>query len=244
MEKVQDELKLIGFWSSPFVLRVKIALNLKGVTYEDIEENLPFSKSQLLLDSNPAQKKVPVLLHNGNPICESLVILDYIDDVWLSPGLPAILPRDPYDRATARFWAAYVDEKIFAPMKETLITESEEKRKDLVESIFVGLGWMEEALNKCGKGGKFFGGETIGFMDLALGSLVSWLRAMEMSSGMKFLDPNRTPKLAVWAESFCEADSVRAVLPDPVKLAEFRKIVQAALRAAAGAANPATPSTT
>ncbi|KAF3790530.1 Glutathione S-transferase U17 [Nymphaea thermarum] len=242
-----DEVKLIGMWASPFVLRVKVALNLKGVHYESLEEDLPFGKSQLLLDSNPVHKKVPVLLHNGKPICESLIILEYIDEVWASAGAPAILPSDPYDRATARFWAAYVDEKIFASMKGALITESDEKRKALVESTLVGLGSMEEALDRRSKGGKFFGGESIGFLDLALGSLVGWLRVMGKACGMNFLDPDRTPRLAGWAESFCEADPIKDVLPDTDKLVEFRKTLQAAMEAAsaaaAAAATPATPST-
>jgi glutathione S-transferase len=29
-----DDLKLLGLWSSPFVLRVQLALSLKGLSYE------------------------------------------------------------------------------------------------------------------------------------------------------------------------------------------------------------------
>lgn len=101
--------KLLDLWSSPFGQRCRIALAEKGVEYEYREENLS-DKSELLLKSNPVYKKIPVLLHDGKPVCESLIIVQYIDEVW--PGEAALLPSDPYARAQARFWADYVDKKV------------------------------------------------------------------------------------------------------------------------------------
>ncbi|KAE8791656.1 putative glutathione S-transferase GSTU6 [Hordeum vulgare] len=105
-----DEVKLLGVWDSPFVNRVQIVLNLKGISYEYVEEDL-HNKGELLLASNPVHKKVPVLIHNGKPIPESQVIVQYIDEAWRGTG-PSLLPADPLERATARFWAAYVDDKV------------------------------------------------------------------------------------------------------------------------------------
>lgn len=105
----EKEVKLLGFWVSPFNIRCRIALAEKEVEYEYKEENLS-EKSELLLKSNPVHKKIPVLLHHGKPICESLIIVQYIDEVF--PGNSSILPSDPYDRAIAHFWADYVDKKV------------------------------------------------------------------------------------------------------------------------------------
>ncbi|CAN1774836.1 Probable glutathione S-transferase parC [Linum perenne] len=60
---------------------------------------------------NPVHSKIPVLIHRGKPICESLIIIHYIDEVWAhkSPALPSL----PFQRSHARFWADYIDNKSF-----------------------------------------------------------------------------------------------------------------------------------
>jgi len=118
------ELLLLGTWSSPWVIRVRVALGLKGLSYDYLEEDLA-NKSDLLLRSNPVHKKVPVLIHGGRPVRESLVILQYLDESWpTTTGPPPLLPADPYDRATARFWAAYVNDKVSSRGNESIFWPS------------------------------------------------------------------------------------------------------------------------
>eukprot|EP00249_Psilotum_nudum_P007884 c20891_g1_i1 orf=1-423(-) len=107
----KDEVKVLQIWASIFGMRVLIALQEKGVAYECHQEDIR-NKSQVLLESNPVHKKVPVLILNGKPVCESLIIVQYIDDVWGSQH-ESFLPKSPYERAIARFWADYVDKKFF-----------------------------------------------------------------------------------------------------------------------------------
>ncbi|PKU61511.1 Glutathione S-transferase U18 [Dendrobium catenatum] len=230
MEK-GDGVKLIGFWTSPYVARVMIALNLKGIEYEFLPEDL-LNKSELLLKYNPVYKKVPVLIHGDKPVCESLIILQYIDQVWASSG-PSILSADPHERAFARFWAAFVDDKFTSQIRVLMWNEEEKSKVEAEEQLFTALLLLEEAFVKCSKGKCFFGGDTINLLDIALGSCINWLKAVEIITGKNFLDKTKTPRLVEWAECFCSAEASKEVLPEAEKLVEFRKFLKAASRAAA-----------
>ncbi|CAN6727297.1 unnamed protein product [Malus baccata var. baccata] len=225
----KSDVKVLGAWASPYVMRALIALNIKSVEYELLEETFE-AKSQLLLQSNPVHKKIPVLIHGNKPVCESLIIVEYIDEVWASG--PSILPSDPLDRATARFWAAYVDEKWFPSLRGVAAAEGDEARKAAVEQVAEGLAKMEEAFQKTSKGKDFFSGDKIGYLDIAFGCFLGWLRVTEKMNGVKLLDKAKIPGLAKWAEKFSADPAVKDVMPETDKLAEVAKIVTARLRAA------------
>lgn len=104
--------KLFGMWCSPICLRAEWALMLKGVEYEHVEEDIHQKKSDELLRYNPVTKKIPVLVHDGKAMAESLVIIEYVDEVWKGTGGHPIMPKDPYQRAQARFWAKFVEDKV------------------------------------------------------------------------------------------------------------------------------------
>nr|CAB3500324.1 unnamed protein product [Digitaria exilis] len=201
-----DNLKVLGVWTSPFVIRVRIVLNLKGLAYEYIEEDLG-NKSALLLGSNPVNKTVPVLLHGDRPINESQIIIQYIDEVWSGPGTPAVLPSDPYERAAAR---------------------SEEERADAVARAGEALQTLEDAFEECAKGKPFFGGDGVGLVDVVLGGYLGWFGAIDRIIGRKLIDPARTPLLAAWEERFRAADVAKGVVPDDVdKVLAFLKTLLA-----------------
>ncbi|KAJ7941501.1 Glutathione S-transferase, partial [Quillaja saponaria] len=119
-----DQVILLDFWASVFGMRARIALAEKGVGYEYKEQDL-MNKSPLLLQMNPVHKKIPVLIHNGKPICESLIIVQYIDEVWKDKA--QLLPSDPYDRAQARFWADFIDKKVYDVGKRVWATKGAEQ---------------------------------------------------------------------------------------------------------------------
>lgn len=221
------ELKVLGLWTSPFVIRVRVMLNLKGLPYEYVEENLS-SKSALLLGSNPVHKSVPVLLHGGRPVNESQIIVQYIDEVWAGTG-PSVLPSDPYERAVARFWAAYVDDKVASAWLGMMFkSKTEEERAEAVARALAALETLEGAFRECSKGKAFFGGDGIGFVDVVLGGYLGWFKALDKLIGRRLIDPARTPLLATWEEQFRAADAAKGVVPDDAdKLLEFRRTLLA-----------------
>uniref|UniRef100_J3N4B0 glutathione transferase n=1 Tax=Oryza brachyantha TaxID=4533 RepID=J3N4B0_ORYBR len=222
----RNEQKLLGNWASAYVTRVKLALHLKGVTYDYVEEDLR-NKSDLLLESNPVHKTVPVLIHNGRPICESQIIVQYIDEVFSGDG-ESLLPADPHERAVARFWAAYIEDKLVAPWEKVFRAKTEEERAVWMKQMFVAADALEGGLKECSKGkGCFFGGDSVGYVDVVLGGAVSFVHANDVITGAKLFDAARTPLLAAWLERFGELDAAKAVLQDVERAVEHTKMVQA-----------------
>ncbi|ESW25859.1 hypothetical protein PHAVU_003G071300 [Phaseolus vulgaris] len=217
---MKSEVKLLGAWPSPYVLRVRIALNMKSVEYEFHEEKLS-SKSQLLLQSNPIYKKIPVLIHKDKPLCESLIIVQYVDDVWSSAS--PILPSHPYDCAIARFWAVYIDQTLYPTMKSIRGASEEDEKKRLIEEVRKGLALLEDVFKDRSKGKGFYGGDRIGLLDIALGSILGWLRVVETLNGVKLLEQSNTPELLKWAERFSAHAAVKDVMPETERLLEFSK---------------------
>ncbi|KAF8021778.1 hypothetical protein BT93_G2035 [Corymbia citriodora subsp. variegata] len=197
-----EEVKLFRTWSSPYALRVVWALQLKGIQYETVLEDVS-EKSDLLHRYNPVYKKVPVLLHNGRPISESLVILEYVDETWKQHPL---LPQDPYARATARFWAKFV-------VRDCYTHEEEEQEAALAEAS-EHLQKLEEEL----RGKKFFGGDNIGYLDIALGWLANLIRVSEEICSHKVVNYERFPLLCAWLKEFSDAPVIKDCWPPHDKL--------------------------
>ncbi|CAI9113000.1 OLC1v1013518C1 [Oldenlandia corymbosa var. corymbosa] len=223
------DIKLLGSRPSPFVNRVQFALNLKSIEYEFIQENT-MAKSELLLKSNPIHKKIPVFFHGDKPICESLIIVQYIDDAF--PDGPSILPSDPFDRSMARFWAAYIEDK-WLPLFRQLREAKEESSKDeIMEKISEGVKLLEDAFVKLSKGKGFFGGETIGYVDIALGCYLGWFQVHHTVSNLKIFDETSSPALVEWIERFKNHEAIKGTLPEIEELLNLVKMMEAAKAAA------------
>ncbi|XP_057506037.1 probable glutathione S-transferase isoform X1 [Actinidia eriantha] len=206
-----DEVVLLSIWPSMFGMRVQIALEEKGVEYEYKEEDL-INKSALLLKMNPIHKKVPVLIHNGKPVCESSIAVQYIDEVW-KDKFP-LLPSDPYQRAQARFWADYIDKKIYDAGRKVWTTKGEDQevgKEEFIDCLKV----LEGALGD----NPYFGGEEFGFVDVSLVPFYCWFYGYETCGN--FSIEAECPKLIAWAKRCMERESVSKSLPDPQKIYDF-----------------------
>ncbi|MGI4370302.1 glutathione S-transferase family protein, partial [Klebsiella pneumoniae] len=111
--------------------------------------------------------------------------------------------------------------------KELWMAEGEEAKTAALEKLMEMMALWEDAFAKCGKGKGFFGGNCIGYLDIAFGSFLGWLRATEEMLEIKLIDEAKTPGLAGWAERFCSHEAVKGVIPETEKLVELAKKFQA-----------------
>lgn len=93
-------------------------------------------------------------------------------------------------------------------MKE-LSAAKEEEKVALKERVDEGLGFLEEAFLKCSKGKAYFGGDDIGYIDIAPGSCLQWIKTVEEITEVKLVDEAKTPKLFGWADRFMSHGAVQ-----------------------------------
>ncbi|XP_051220805.1 glutathione transferase GST 23-like [Lolium perenne] len=205
---MSEKVKLIGCFGSTAVHRAEVALRLKSVPLELVVEDLT-NKSDLLLTHNPIYKTVPVLLHGHRPaVCESLIIVEYVDEAFDGPP---ILPSDPLDRADARFWARFLDDKCWKAMWVALWTEPGETQAAWAREAKENMTLLERQLPE---GKNFFGGDAIGFLDIAVGGIAHLLGVFEEIAGVRLLAEEDHPALCRWAREYLSDETVRQCVPD------------------------------
>nr|GMC99567.1 probable glutathione S-transferase [Ipomoea batatas] len=215
---MEEVVKLHGISYNLFTYRVIWGLKLKGIPFEYIEEEHS-DKSPFILQHNPVFKSFPVLFHRpppSKPICDSMVILEYIDQTW--PHNP-LLPTHPYRRAVARFWAKFAHDRGQC-IGRMYYSTGEEQAKAIEETLEM-LRIVEEGA--VGEERFMCGGETVGMVDLAFAVIPQWLEVIEDVVGVKLLDPNSFPRLHKWIQNFKQHPLIKQHLPDRNAMFHFLK---------------------
>lgn len=161
---------LYTYFRSSAAFRARIALNLKGLKPKQAFVHL-VKHDQLAEDYlrlNP-QGTVPVLVHDGHTIAQSLAIIEYLDEIVPEPPL---LPADPYGRAHAR-QIAYAVACEMHPLGNLRVREYLRDRLSLDEAAVAE--WMRHwialalgAIEKLVGNGRFCCGDTPTIADICL----------------------------------------------------------------------------
>lgn len=103
--------------------------------------------------------------------------------------------------------------------------KTDEERAEAIRETFVAAGALEGALMECSKGKDFFGGESVGYVDIVVGSLIPWVKATSVLAGSELFDATKMPLLAAWMGRFGELDAAKGVMQDVNSLVEHGKML-------------------
>jgi maleylpyruvate isomerase len=100
MTTTAPRLVLHGYWRSSSTYRVRFALAVKGLAYESATVNLLKEEHTApAYRAKSAMGYVPCLEIDGQPIVESVAIIELLDEIF---PLPPLYPKDPFARAHVR----------------------------------------------------------------------------------------------------------------------------------------------
>lgn len=104
---VGQPVRIIGSFLSPYVRKVLVCLELKGVGYE-VDPIVPFFGNDEFSRLSPL-RRIPVLVDDAVNLCDSTVICEYLEERHPSPPL---FPRGAADRARARWLEEFADTRM------------------------------------------------------------------------------------------------------------------------------------
>jgi len=194
--------KLVSFELCPFVERSRIALTEKGLAYE-LELIDLRHKPDWFLAVSP-MGKVPVLLVDDQPIFESLVINELIEELHPEPRL---FPADPLERAAARAWMIFANDQLMPAAYQAQLALAVERPQDAekpLANVRAAFGKLEEELVKRKR--QFFVGDTFGLVDTVYASFFRRWKVSEEWGGARLL--HAFPALAAYADALLAHPSV------------------------------------
>ncbi len=169
-------MKLYNYFRSSASFRVRIALNLKGLSYDYIPVHLVKGGGQQFAAEftamNPAAL-VPVLDDEGTLLTQSLAIIEYLDETHPAP---ALLPADAVGRARARAIALAIaceihpinNLRVLGYLTKTLGVSDEQKNAWYRHWVETGLAAVESMLVGNPATGKCCHGDTPTIADICL----------------------------------------------------------------------------
>jgi glutathione S-transferase len=226
-------LKLVSFDVCPYVERSRIVLFEKDVPHEVQFIDLA-NKPAWFLAASP-MGRVPVLLVDGRPIFESMIINELIEE--LHPA-PTLLPAVPLARAEARAWIVFANDALGPASYQAMLALAGGASGD---ALARPLAAVADALDKLDAqlargGGPFFLGSTFTLVDAAY---APFLRRWIIAEGWGGPDAGllaRRPAVAGWTRTLLARPSVARA--EPAELATKSRRLYAERAAKARAAAP------
>ncbi|KAJ6171109.1 hypothetical protein N7470_000176 [Penicillium chermesinum] len=214
----ENPLQLYGSCFCPFVQRVWIALEMKGISYQYIEID-PYAKPQALLEVNP-RGLVPAVRHGDWGCYESSVIMEYLED--LNIGTP-LLPADAKLRAHCRLWADHINRNIVPAFYRVLQEQDQQKQIENAQELQEAFDKLIVAADPCGP---FFMGSQPSFVDIQAAPWVLRLsRVLKPYRGWP--DPEPGTRWASWVAAINSDEHIQATTStDELYLDSYERYAQ------------------
>jgi len=206
----KDKLRLYAMRYCPYAERAMIALSIKQIPHEVVNIHLK-EKPEWYLQRNPLGK-VPAIEQNNKIVFESLVVAEYLDEVYTEHP---ILPKDPYERAQQKILTERLTKL------PTAIYGSFAKRDDpkAIEAIVDAIKFYEELLHD-----DYFGGKSPSWADYMAWPWVERLGGLNVVLGNK-LPFAEHPKLVTYIARMKARPEIQRVLKSDEAHAEFFRSV-------------------
>ncbi|MCW5746170.1 MAG: glutathione S-transferase family protein [Alphaproteobacteria bacterium] len=104
---MSNRIVVIGSYLSPYVRKVLVCLEIKGLAYE-VDPIVPFYGDERFSKLSPL-RRIPVLIDGDLVLSDSSVICQYLED---RHPQPALYPADVAQRARARWFEEYADSRM------------------------------------------------------------------------------------------------------------------------------------
>ncbi|KUI73914.1 Glutathione S-transferase omega-1 [Cytospora mali] len=165
-ENAQADHVLYSGWFCPFVQRVWITLEEKGIPYRYQEIN-PYKKEPSFLKLNP-RGLIPTLgaptPEGEQPLIESTIICEYLDETFQDVPL---FPKDPFKKAKLKVSIDYVTSRII-PAFHRFLQHTPDKPYSIEEARKEFLGTLTTWIKDADPEGPFFAGTTLSMADVIL----------------------------------------------------------------------------
>lgn len=194
---------LYTFKLCPFAHRVRLALAEKGIASEAIEVDLKNKPAEFTRLSPFG--RVPLLLHGQTTLWESAIINEYLDEVFPDPPL---MPASCPDRALARTWVKFADERLYAATHGFIFARDVEAKQRLAAEIIESIVFLEdEVMAKHSKSGPYIFGEHFTLADIALYPWFEQVGALEHL--FEFRRPLGCVNLSAWSKKVGKRKAVQ-----------------------------------
>ena len=183
----QPDFTLYSFWRTSATYRVRVALNLKGITALEKNINLDTGeqRSAEFCAINPLAA-IPALIQAGHPpLTQSMAILEFLDE--FAPQ-PALLPQDIHARARVRSIAGMLisdTHPLITPRVKKYLTttggfDDTAWRAWQMQWFGTGMAALEQRLAADSQTGKFCHGNQVTIADICLASIVVVMRVFKI----------------------------------------------------------------